>query len=31
VDRTFPLDRIVEAHRYLESQQQFGKVVIEIP
>jgi NADPH:quinone reductase-like Zn-dependent oxidoreductase len=28
VARTFPLDQIVEAHRYLESNQQFGKVVV---
>jgi NADPH:quinone reductase-like Zn-dependent oxidoreductase len=30
VARTFPLDQIVEAHRYLESNQQFGKVVVTI-
>ena len=28
IDRTFPLDRVVDAHRYLESNQQFGKVVL---
>jgi NADPH:quinone reductase-like Zn-dependent oxidoreductase len=27
VARTFPLEQIVEAHRYLESNQQIGKVV----
>jgi len=31
VDRTFPLDQIVEAHRYLESNQQVGKVVVTVP
>jgi NADPH:quinone reductase-like Zn-dependent oxidoreductase len=30
IDRTFPLARLTEAHRYLASQRQFGKVVIEI-
>jgi NADPH:quinone reductase len=30
VAKTFPLDRIVDAHRYLESNQQFGKIVVEI-
>ena len=28
VDRVFPLEEIAEAHRYLESQQQTGKVVV---
>lgn len=28
IDRSFPLDRIAEAHAYLESGQQFGKVVV---
>ena len=28
IAREFPLDQIVEAHRYLESNQQFGKVVV---
>lgn len=28
VAKTFPLDKIVEAHRYLESNQQIGKVVV---
>lgn len=28
VAKTFPLDQIVEAHRYLESNQQIGKVVV---
>src|SRR5205823_3893207 len=26
IARTFPLEQIVEAHRYLESNQQFGKI-----
>ncbi len=30
IARSFPLDRIVEAHRYLESNEQFGKVVVTI-
>ncbi|MFC8455289.1 zinc-dependent alcohol dehydrogenase family protein [Kitasatospora sp. NPDC057223] len=31
VDRTFPLDEIVEAHRYLESNRQVGKIVVTVP
>jgi NADPH2:quinone reductase len=30
VARTFPLDQIVEATRYLESNQQFGKIVVTV-
>jgi NADPH:quinone reductase-like Zn-dependent oxidoreductase len=30
IARTFPLDQIVEAHRYLESNQQIGKVVVTV-
>ncbi len=30
VDRTFPLDDVVEAHRYLESNRQFGKIVLTV-
>jgi NADPH2:quinone reductase len=30
IDRTFTLDEIVEAHRYLESNQQFGKIVVTV-
>jgi NADPH:quinone reductase-like Zn-dependent oxidoreductase len=30
IAKTFPLDQIVEAHRYLESNQQFGKVVVTV-
>jgi NADPH:quinone reductase-like Zn-dependent oxidoreductase len=27
IDRAFPFDEIVEAHRYLETNGQFGKIV----
>lgn len=30
IDRVFPFDQIVEAHRYLESGQQTGKIVIDV-
>lgn len=30
IDRTFAFDQIVEAHRYLESNEQFGKIVVTI-
>ena len=30
VSRTFPLAQIVEAHRYLESNQQVGKIVVTL-
>jgi NADPH:quinone reductase-like Zn-dependent oxidoreductase len=30
IARTFPLDQIVEAHRFLESNQQVGKVVVTV-
>jgi NADPH:quinone reductase-like Zn-dependent oxidoreductase len=30
VAKTFPLEEIVEAHRYLESNQQIGKVVVTV-
>ena len=30
VAKTFPLGQIVEAHRYLESNQQIGKVVVTV-
>jgi NADPH:quinone reductase-like Zn-dependent oxidoreductase len=30
IDRTFPFDQTVEAYRYLESNQQIGKVVITL-
>lgn len=31
IDRTFSLSEIVEAHRYLESNQQIGKVIVKAP
>ena len=31
IAKTFSFDQIVEAHRYLESNQQFGKIVVEVP
>ena len=31
VTKTFPLEQIVEAHRYLESNQQIGKIVVTVP
>ncbi|MFQ5990114.1 MAG: zinc-dependent alcohol dehydrogenase family protein [Candidatus Methylomirabilales bacterium] len=30
IDRTFRLDNIVEAHRYMESNQQNGKIVVTV-
>jgi NADPH:quinone reductase-like Zn-dependent oxidoreductase len=30
IARTFPFDEIVEAHRYLESNEQFGKIVVTV-
>ncbi|MER8556675.1 zinc-dependent alcohol dehydrogenase family protein [Mesorhizobium sp. M0976] len=30
IARTFPFDQIVEAHRYLESNEQFGKIVVTV-
>jgi NADPH:quinone reductase-like Zn-dependent oxidoreductase len=30
IARTFPLEQIVEAHWYLESNQQFGKIVVTV-
>lgn len=30
IARTFPFERIVEAHRFLESNDQFGKIVVTI-
>jgi NADPH2:quinone reductase len=29
IDRTFKMEEIREAHRYLESNESFGKVVLE--
>jgi NADPH:quinone reductase-like Zn-dependent oxidoreductase len=30
IAKTFPLSEIVEAHRYLESNQQIGKIVVTV-
>jgi NADPH:quinone reductase-like Zn-dependent oxidoreductase len=30
VDRTYPLDEIVEAYRYVETGQKLGSVVISV-
>ena len=30
IARTFPLEKIVEAHRYLESNEQVGKIVVTV-
>jgi NADPH:quinone reductase-like Zn-dependent oxidoreductase len=30
IDRVFPFDKIVDAHRYLEASGQFGKIVVTI-
>ncbi|KKX30539.1 zinc-dependent alcohol dehydrogenase family protein [Rhizobium sp. LC145] len=30
IARTFPFERIVEAHRFLESNEQFGKIVVTL-
>jgi NADPH:quinone reductase-like Zn-dependent oxidoreductase len=30
IAKTFPLEQIVEAHRYMESNQQFGKIVVTV-
>ncbi|MCE5317710.1 MAG: zinc-dependent alcohol dehydrogenase family protein [Parachlamydia sp.] len=30
IAKTFPLENIVEAHRYMESNQQFGKIVVTV-
>lgn len=31
IDKVFPLDKIVEAHRYMESNEQIGKIVVTVP
>ena len=31
IAKTFSFDRIVEAHRYLESNEQIGKVIVTVP
>ena len=30
IDKVFPFDRIVEAHRYMEANSQFGKIVVSV-
>jgi NADPH:quinone reductase-like Zn-dependent oxidoreductase len=30
IAKTFPLGQIVDAHRYLESNQQLGKIVVTV-
>jgi len=30
IDRTFPLEEIVKAHQYMESNQQKGKIVVTV-
>ena len=30
IDRTFRFDEMVEAHRYLEDSDQFGKIVVTL-
>ena len=31
IARTFPFEQIVEAHRYMESNEQIGKIVVTVP
>jgi NADPH:quinone reductase-like Zn-dependent oxidoreductase len=31
IDRTYPLRDAAEAHRRMESSEQFGKIVLEVP
>ncbi len=31
IDRVFPFDEMIEAHRYLETNGQFGKIVVTVP
>lgn len=31
IDRTFPFEAMVDAHRYMESNQQRGKIVVTLP
>jgi NADPH2:quinone reductase len=30
IDRVFPFDKIVDAHRYLEASEQVGKIVVTV-
>lgn len=31
VDSSFPLERVADAHRYMEANKNFGKVVLRVP
>ena len=31
IARVFPFDQVVQAHRYMESNEQIGKIVISVP
>jgi NADPH:quinone reductase-like Zn-dependent oxidoreductase len=31
LDRSFRLEQIVEAHQYIESNQQNGKIIVTVP
>jgi NADPH:quinone reductase-like Zn-dependent oxidoreductase len=31
IDRVFPFEKIADAHRYMESNQQIGKIVVTVP
>jgi len=31
LDRTFPMDAIADAHGAMERNENFGKIVVEIP
>jgi NADPH:quinone reductase len=31
IDRSFPLEQIADAHRYMESNQQQGKIIVTVP
>ena len=31
IDRVFPFDKMVEAHRYLETNGQYGEIVVTVP
>jgi len=30
IDKVFPLSRIVDAHRYMEQNEQIGKIVVTV-